>query len=565
MTNKILRPFKWVCGSVWRSTAVLTVIVCAALPLMHTQMTWTSDDGGYHLQVEALQNGSWSISDPAAAVDPTGASFPYVNSQHNGDRYFPAAPRPLWALVLQLGQKIGGDVYGFLAPSIIGAIATCVACWFLSERLLKGSGAVGFWVAAVSPVMFNAYLAWAHAPDAALCGFAMLACARAYEEEKLRVRTLALIVLPFGVGCLLRSETLLLAFVAIGLLFLLRVRKKDVWASVGLAISGILVLGFVGASELWRRHIMNGGEAQLPSVKSKSGYLLSRVHSASNSLFRGSGYDPNASKLCFLILAIAAALVMYARRYRSEKAKIIVPAAIGLVLASFVWRFITVDRDFVDGLFAAWPVVMICAFALSPSFTKPKLSLRAYMFVTAGLVLLLSIATQFEEGGGVEWGGRYLSPIVPILAALVASSEAIRWISSLSKVSFASLVLVCALPITSGLVASAQSRSYADIDAQLEALPIKYVVTTIEHAARIYWRTTDKLTWVYANANDPDFPENLQERVEKAYEVSGMPVAVPQIPGQDQLPNTCLYTFQAPGRRHLQMALYPASTCDSMG
>ncbi len=74
--------------------------------------------------------------------------------------------------------------------------------------------------------------------------------------------------------------------------------------------------------------------------------------------------------------------------------------------------------DFVTGLLAAWPIVLLPG-PVRLDGTQPS----AERALLGGCLAVRPrvLATQYAEGGGLEWGGRFLSPVLVPLAVVAAA------------------------------------------------------------------------------------------------------------------------------------------------
>ena len=101
---------------------------------------------------------------------------------------------------------------------------------------------------------------------------------------------------------------------------------------------------------------------------------------------------------------------------------------VGLAAGFVAFRFLGHAADPVTGLFPAWP---LAAVGPPPSFRRRGAGAVAQLLGGSSLLCAgAALATQYSEGGGVEWGGRFLSPLlVPIavlgVAGLVRSLDAV--------------------------------------------------------------------------------------------------------------------------------------------
>ena len=129
-----------------------------------------------------------------------------------------------------------------------------------------------------------------------------------------------------------------------------------------------------------------------------------------------------------------------------------------------------------------------------------------------GLGLVLAIAagflaavvlTQYPEGGGLEWGGRFLSPIVVPLAVLAVAGFRLR-LAGIPRpdlrLAIACLGVVALATAGLGIFAIAEGRSDNDrVIAAFSRHPAPVMVTTVPEVGLLAWRTHAQLTWMFTD------------------------------------------------------------------
>ncbi len=124
-----------------------------------------------------------------------------------------------------------------------------------------------------------------------------------------------------------------------------------------------------------------------------------------------------ASAGAIVLLLVALVLVVYAAVLvqRGE----VGPAAVVIGLATVVWvvRIVAAPDELPPGLLGAWPVVVLAALGWSRRTPGRSAWSGIIALATAGV-----LATQYDVGGGLNWGARFLAPALPMLAVLLAST-----------------------------------------------------------------------------------------------------------------------------------------------
>ena len=167
----------------------------------------------------------------------------------------------------------------------------------------------------------------------------------------------------------------------------------------------------------------------------------------------------------------------------------------------------------ISGAVVAWPIVATSLIVGSKDshVLKKKLapkaepnpaslpSLRWLSFPTV-LYVALVLLTQYPSGGGMEWGGRYLSLcFVPlgVLAAIRLHSFVVEsWMTALQRVAILSVVVV---PAFVGAVTSYSFHDrHQNYVQQVSDYETDVVVTDQLAATRIAWSTLPT-AWYWAN------------------------------------------------------------------
>lgn len=186
------------------------------------------------------------------------------------------------------------------------------------------------------------------------------------------------------------------------------------------------------------------------------------------------------------MLSVATCLVgafVYTVRVRRQP----VVAATFLVAAALVLiiRLTTDPVQPASGLIGAWPIALL---VLLRPWRDLGESERMVM-VMVGLGVVGVALTQYEQAGGFSWGGRFLSPAVPVVStlAVVAVSRASGEISSQPRIaSRIGLLAICTvIPM---LFFDATNRVHYDRHFELiNAADADLFVTAHSHIARADW------------------------------------------------------------------------------
>jgi hypothetical protein len=468
--------------------AVLAVGLAIVVPFMHLDSSFTSDEGAYAIQAHAIADGHWNYPYVLADRDRTGEHFPIANAFVARGRWYPYPQHPAYPLALSVAWRAPARSVALHVLPLAGVIGCAIAAWLLAGQLDRRACPVAFWVAASAPVLANGWLLWAHAPSAAVGGLTLagvIAVARKWS-----LVTAALTGVGLVLGVLLRSEGVLFAAACGAAVLVLRAAHRR-RAMVLVAALAPAVVGIVAklAERTWVAHITGGEGAGEPTRAGANGFLASRIDGAWHELFQGR-YSEGAGWLAplALVLAIAAGVQLRGGASSRRRATGLLAVAAALVVV----RIVTAPDDPVTGLLAAWPVaaVGLAALDLRAAGAETK-----GMLAVVAVFTLLVLASQYRVGGGLEWGGRFLSPITAPVAALVAVALLDRLLPALTVLAVASAV--GALVVVGTL---RRDHDEAIDDIARNARPT--VVTTLSAVPRLAWRLDGRVDWVLARTED---------------------------------------------------------------
>ena len=463
------------------------MVLLALFPLMSPDSAFTSDEGAYALQARANAEGRDDYEYKAQDVDPDGRWFPIVMSQRGPNGWFtyaqhPAYPRALGVMVDVFGERVGLHVL-----SALGAIGVAVAAWLLAREVDGDLSRPAFWIAALSPALVNAYLLWAHALSAAVAGLTLLAAVRVGSRGWRRPAALGLVV---GVvaGSLLRSEGVLFALACGAVIFWLSRRVLS-------AAVPVLVAGATYAAEReWTARLLGGPHAD-PDRAPTGFFVTDKVRGAWHELVQGAYDNERVGLLAVIALLLLVVLVVPALRRGSGGRETLI--VIGVAVALYGARWALARRDPVTGLLTAWPVAVVGVLCLS--WRRAPVMLRS-LVAGAAVFVAAVLATQYAVGGGLEWGGRFLSPVIVPAAVVAAAGLASR--RDDRRVSMAVGVLaVITAAMALGIVGGLRARQDEQVAAVGRHLS-PHTVTDVPALPRVGWRLDDETAWMLASDDD---------------------------------------------------------------
>lgn len=484
----------------WAHVALLAVVLALLYPLMSPSSSYTSDEGAYALQERSLERGSWAYDYRAGPLDPDGRAFPIILSDRGESGFFTYVKHPAYALLLRGSTAVAGPVLGLHLPALLGVLGTAIAAWLLAGQLDPRLRRPAFWLAASGPVLVNGFLLWAHAPSAALAGFALLGTAHLVRGERVRRAMGGVVVAALTGGVLLRSEGLLFAgalAVALGVVVLRRDGARR--AAALAALAGLPPLVAALLEREWVSSIMGASHETLVtrSGGGSSSFVAGRLSGAWHVLMQAHFGDPAAGLPLLLALVMVAGLGFVALRRWVPSSLGKLAVAVVLSAGFVVLRFAGHPLDPVTGLLPAWPLAALGLLLFRWRGAGPV----AHALGATGLLFALAVlATQYSEGGGVEWGGRFLSPLtVPI--AVVAAAGLLRALDAVPGADRRrATALLAALGLTTAVFAVASVGSLRDRQDDMVAAiarhPATITVTTRSSLPRLAWRADREVTWM---------------------------------------------------------------------
>ncbi len=476
----------------------------------------TSDEGAYALQASALRHGSWAYDYKAAPFDPDGRSFPVVLSHRSGQSYYTYIQHPAYPVLLSGVSALAGTTVGLHLLALLGTVGTAAAAWLLAgevnERLLRAA----FWLAALSPALVNGYLLWAHTLAAAVAGLTLVALVRTLRRGTTAWRTVATAT-GLAVGVLLRSEGILFAMTLAAVMAGVAWRRRDAeHESAGTAVAdtrvrmvraGVALVLVAGpavvaalAERVWVRAIVGGAYDSLHDRAAGRPWLSGRLTAIWHDLFQGAYAGSGRILAPLALAAIVGFGVVALRRWRHDS----VPAlgiGVAIAIGPTLVELVRYPHESASGLFAAWPVALL---GLVLVRWRRERQVVGILGMTVGLFAVAVIVTEYADGGGVEWGGRFFFAMLAPLAVLAvvgldrALSRAPRAGRYAASGLLASLALANAVL---GVGVVAQLR--ADQGGLAEAVarhPAPVTVTTVPALPRVAWSTHDTVSWMLTDA-----------------------------------------------------------------
>jgi len=473
---------------------VLLVLLCSA----ELRNGFSVDEGSYAIQAHALRDGSWDIHWPLRSLDPEGRYFPYDAGRLTADGAVAYVSHPAWPAALAVTTSAFGELIGLRVLSLLSVFVAAITGFFMASTLAGRAAAPwGFWLVGASPLLVNGLMIWAHAPGIALGGLAALAAMRVLEGSSRRWPWL---VLPtaLSAGVLVRGESLPFALALLAALIVFGFRRQH-RKLLMLASLGAVAISLAYALErIWITSIIGTelgtelGYGLSERAGSDDGWVVGRLLGATVVLILG-----GVSALTLWTTLTALLLVGLAVRAsgRPDVRVRPTPLLFGAGGLMVVRLFVGVEET-VYGLLVAWPLALLALIAV-----KEGRSTHRLLGLIGGLFLVGVLVTQSDVGGGSQWGGRFLSPILVPLGALMAAAVVSSRFRIVERQAIAAVALTCAL--ASVVITEERRRINArgmDLIADTGA---RTALTKSNLFARLDWREWPERCWLAANDDLP--------------------------------------------------------------
>lgn len=412
--------------------AIAMVLLGGAAAWIGPGASFTSDEGASVLQARAIEHGSWTVPDPLPAVDPGGTHYPVALSARGTRGFAPLGKHLFYGLVLAVADRVLGPA-GMVLLSMLGTVTAALLAAALSRRLRGGGERPTFWfIVLATPLLFDGLLLVAQSLGAAAVAASALLALRYLDGPARRDRDVGGVAYLAGaaaccaLACLLRTEAVLWCVGLAAAVLLSPSRKSATGGRRGrvVALAGA-VLGAAAvarkADTLLTAHAIGARQTILSATPAGGHSVGDRLHAGFVSWFQA-GSDPfslTGAAVVVALVAVAVAMRMLRRRRASS-------AGLAFLTIAFtaVWmaRLAAAPGDPVYGLAAATPLVWAGLWLLDRSVLSDE---TARLCVVAPAVFsILVLATQYTDGGGLQWGGRFFAVALPVAAPLALDALA---------------------------------------------------------------------------------------------------------------------------------------------
>lgn len=414
----------------------LLVYAVVAWLLARHQEFWSPDSSLRFVQVGAFAERGFAggaVPYPAEALDPEGRFFPagpWFHFAAAGRQYI--AYLPYFALITAPLYRVFGFPGLLLLPLAGGAAAVGVTYVGLRRLVPEGAAWGALAVGLGTPLLVYSTVFWDHSLVTALGAGALALAAVALEAPGgPRGAPLFAAGVLLGGGLWLRNEMYPLALVAVAAWFFLAPGRR-LGSTLAMA-AGVLA----AAAPLWALNVALQGRplgwkgqglaigrlGELTGTgdpRSAIDFVVSRWSNAYFQLaapeFYAAGVPALTAGLGVAVALLAAAALLWVGVRRGTPRLVLAGAllAVGVV----VWMLSS--RPSVSGLLPAVPLVILAALGGRPRPWE--------WYLWAVVVAFVAAVVATGTHGGMQWGPRYLMPVVPALVWLaIAAVARVRW------------------------------------------------------------------------------------------------------------------------------------------
>ena len=292
---------------------------------------------------------------------------------------------------------------------------------------------------------------------------------------------------------------MLFAVAVLAVLAVVVVRTGRPRSVVAAVVPGAVLAVTMWCERRWVEAIVGGGAPRDLTMRGTTdgpGIVEGRIQGAWISVLRGSSPDLFAARGLILPVALVVVVVVVIRAARSEghEVELALASLVATVLA--VWAYW--PTSLITGLVPAPPLLVLGVVAT----LRWRDADRSVTWVLAALAGFAGavLATQYADGGGFQWGGRFFAPLLPGAAAVAALGLAALVDGRPAEVRRTTVGALAALGLVAGLmpvVSLGTTRAgveplYAAVAASASAAN----VTTSEQLPRLVWR--EDLAWLVA-------------------------------------------------------------------
>lgn len=483
----------------WVHVLVHLMLLVAVAASTDLDVPWNSDGGAYGSQALIVETtGSWGYEAAPTWGTPPTELRTFGKSEVVDGVEFPYVKHPVWIEFLLLVDDVSVPVVGLAWLGVLGAVGAAWAAWSLAPPR-PWARMLAYWTVALGPPFVWALDLWAHAPAAGLGGLLAVGLVRWCRRPSAG----ALLAMAVAVGgtTLIRSEGLLFAVAVVGAIVVHAVMERR---RPGALVSGLVASGVVGVAAVAAKAVDFGLMDRLApgalSVRPTEGspWLAGRIDGFEATFVRGGFTDPAHPIGVLALVVLLVGSVLLVRRQVRLGAMVLLAG-----VAVYAMRSIWLADEALPSLFVGAPLLVVGLIAVP--WTRLSAGNRALAVFAAGYVGLV-VATQYPEGGALDWGGRFVAPALVALVALAVHGVvelADRLFTDQRRLLLVAVAALAVLPVVPGVVAPAAFRDrHVAIVEDVEATGAPTAIAVEWLMPLLSWRTLDDVVWTTVDPKD---------------------------------------------------------------
>ena len=408
---------------------ILTLFLFLIAALLMPKLTFLLSDVGLRfLQVRELIDSNWqtfAINYKAQPFDPELAHVPlyYAYSVIDGEIFLNITP--FLPLLASWFYALLGPI-GLAVVPIAGTVLTAVAVFKLADITELPRASWLFWLTAIAtPMFFYTFELWDHTLAAACAAWAIYGLSSAIIKQKLLPAFWGGIILGIGLGQ--RPEMYVFA-IAVGVACL--VISWPRWRVTAVLIGG----SFLGVLPLWILQYLWVGNplgmalatnlfdyGRPESYAFDSGVIgFSRPVTIGRFLMFIRPGDPTTFVAALSILFGFITIFMSLRQEKWRTSRNLYVGLLFLMIGYGIYVILALQTSALVGLITTFPLLVLSLTFVPKSVDNGRYrSIYHLVFLAAGLFLLMMLIL-WPASGGLQWGSRYLLPVIPLLVYLAA-------------------------------------------------------------------------------------------------------------------------------------------------
>ena len=403
---------------------VLSILLFAIAAYFASSLTFLlSDTGLRFIQIKALIANNWqsfAIEYPGLQFDPElrHTPFNYAYSLLDGELYFKITP--FLPLIASWFYAAVGPI-GLIIIPVVGTLVTAVSVFKLAQLTNLPHSKWLLWVTAIAtPMFFYTFELWDHTIAVACASLSIYGVSYAHVKNKKLPAMLGGIALAIG---LVQRQEMYIFAIAIGLATLINFWPQ--WPLLFSLIGG----AFLGVVPLWiLQYQWFGHPLGMALASNLLGYArppyysfnpeaipYSRAATLGRFLFfiESKAFLPFCATLLVLLGIITIIFCLRVDKWRNPK--ILYLGFVFSFIGYGIYIYLASQAAILSGFVTTLPIIVLSLAFVDRSIDEnPYRNIYQFNLLIA-LFYFLGMAISTPVDGGLQWGSRYLLPMLPSL------------------------------------------------------------------------------------------------------------------------------------------------------